>query len=124
MLLAEDNEVNRRVAVRVLEKLGCVVDTAPNGVAALAAIQTTPYEVVFMDCQMPEMDGFEATRHVRAAEHGTGRRLPIVSLTAHAMPGDRERCLAAGADAYLTKPIRLEELRAVFEQMLASARRA
>jgi PAS domain S-box-containing protein len=124
VLLAEDNEVNRRVAVRVLEKLGCLVDTAPNGVAALAAIQNTPYEVVFMDCQMPEMDGFEATRHVRAAEHGTGRRLPIVSLTAHAMPGDRERCLAAGADAYLTKPIRLEELRAVLEQMLASARRA
>jgi CheY-like chemotaxis protein len=111
VLLAEDNTVNQRLASKLLEKLGCRVDVAANGREALAMWQALPYDVVFMDCQMPEMDGYEATRAMRRDE--SGRHTPVIALSANVMPGDREACLRAGMDAYISKPIRAEELAAV-----------
>jgi two-component system sensor histidine kinase/response regulator len=105
VLLVEDNPVNQRVACRMLEKNGHTVVVAGNGREALHALEGQEFDAVFMDVQMPEMDGFEATAAIRELERGTNRRLPIVALTAHAMIGDRDRCLAAGMDGYLTKPI-------------------
>ncbi len=111
LLLAEDNLVNQMVARRMLEKLGCRVDVAGNGQLALTALQTTPYDAVLMDCQMPEMDGYEATRRLRAAGrtvlNGT---VPIIALTAFAMPGDRMKCLDAGMNDYVSKPVRADAL--------------
>ncbi len=120
VLLAEDNEVNRRVAVRMLERLGCAVDVAVNGREALEAIAGADYRLVLMDCQMPHLDGYEATRRVRALETGQESRLPIVALTAHAMPGDEERCRAAGMDGYISKPIRLEDLEKTLVRWLSA----
>ena len=117
VLLAEDNVVNQRVATKLLEQLGCSVDLAVNGRLAVEALHTNHYDIVIMDCQMPEMDGFEATRAIRL-EEGEGRRTPIVAMTANAMSGDRERCLAAGMDGYRTKPVRPDELVAAISQWL------
>jgi signal transduction histidine kinase/CheY-like chemotaxis protein/HPt (histidine-containing phosphotransfer) domain-containing protein len=117
ILLAEDNLVNQRVAIQMLEKLGCAVDVAVNGVLALEALAATHYDLILMDCQMPEMDGFETTRAIRASE-GDGPRTPIVAMTANAMAGDRERCLESGMDGYLTKPFRRDDLAAVVSQWL------
>jgi signal transduction histidine kinase/CheY-like chemotaxis protein/HPt (histidine-containing phosphotransfer) domain-containing protein len=117
ILLAEDNVVNQRIAVKMLEKLGCRVDVVVNGRRALEALEATHYDLVLMDCQMPEMDGFEATRALRIRE-GDGRRTPVVAMTANAMVGDRERCLEAGMDGYLTKPVRPDELTAAVSQWL------
>jgi CheY-like chemotaxis protein len=105
VLVAEDNRVNQLVIVRLLEKVGHRVDVAANGQETLAALKLVSYDLVLMDCQMPEMDGFEATRAIRDAERATGGHIPIVALTANALEGDRERCLAAGMDDYLPKPI-------------------
>jgi CheY-like chemotaxis protein len=104
-LLAEDNLINQKLGIRLLEKLGCSVDLAVNGLEAARLSANNAYDVVFMDCQMPEMDGFEATAEIRRRE-GAGRRTPIVAITAYAMDGDRERCLLAGMDDYIPKPIR------------------
>ena len=110
-----------KLAVRLLERLGCRVDVASNGHEALKMVQSIPFDIVFMDCQMPEMDGFEATRAIRAWEDASrlGKspmtRLPIVALTANAMQGDRERCLAAGMDDYITKPLARSDLARVLE---------
>jgi CheY-like chemotaxis protein len=110
VLLAEDNAVNQHLVVRLLEKHGHTVAVAGNGREALDLLDQESLDVVLMDVQMPEMSGLEATARVRAREEGTGRHLPIIALTAHAMKGDRERCLAAGMDNYLTKPVKAEDL--------------
>jgi CheY-like chemotaxis protein len=110
ILLAEDNLVNQRLAVRFLEKDGHEVVVASNGEEAVAAWLRQPFDLILMDLQMPKMDGFEATLKIRSAETGAVH-IPIVALTAHAMNGDRERCLSAGMDDYLSKPIRPSDLR-------------
>jgi two-component system sensor histidine kinase/response regulator len=120
VLVAEDNEVNQKVAVRILEKFGCRVDVADNGEEAVAACERTSYAAVFMDGQMPVLDGFEATARIREREGG-GRRTPIIAMTASAMQGDRERCLAAGMDDYVTKPVSPEALEAVLQRVLTPA---
>ena len=119
VLLAEDNPVNQRLASRLLEKRGHSVVVAANGLEALEALEKESFDLVFMDVQMPVMDGFEATAAIRKRE-GTGKlHLPVVALTAHAMKGDREKCLAGGMDGYLSKPIRPHELDEVLRKCLA-----
>jgi two-component system sensor histidine kinase/response regulator len=110
ILLAEDNIVNQRVAVRILEKEGYRVVVASNGVEALKAMQDHNFDLVLMDVQMPEMGGFEATANIRRNESPGGTHIPIIAMTAHAMTGDRERCLAAGMDDYISKPARATAL--------------
>ena len=110
ILLAEDNVVNATLARRLLGKNGHFVDVATDGRQALAKLRTTTFELVLMDVQMPTMDGFEATAAIRAMEGTSGSHLPIVAMTAHAIKGDRERCLAAGMDGYVSKPIRVGDL--------------
>jgi PAS domain S-box-containing protein len=110
LLVAEDNPVNQALLLNLLTKQGHSVELTANGREAVQAVCRQPFDAVLMDVQMPEMDGLEATQRIRAAEADTGRRLPIIALTAHAMQGDRERCLSAGMDAYLAKPIDLRSL--------------
>jgi two-component system, sensor histidine kinase and response regulator len=116
ILLAEDNLVNQLVAVRVLQKAGYSVTTAKNGRDVLASLRDQEYDLILMDVQMPEMDGFEATAAIRREEEVTGNHMPIIALTAHAMKGDEDRCLAAGMDAYISKPIRKCELIELIEK--------
>ncbi|HTU90153.1 MAG TPA: PAS domain S-box protein [Gemmataceae bacterium] len=110
VLLAEDNIVNQRLAVRILEKRGHSAVVACNGKEALDLLERQPFDLVLMDLEMPEMSGFEATAVIRDRERRTGRHIPILALTAHAMKGDRERCLAAGMDGYVAKPVQAREL--------------
>ncbi|HKV04997.1 MAG TPA: response regulator [Candidatus Acidoferrales bacterium] len=117
VLLAEDNAVNQLVALRLLERLGHTVTVAANGKKALEALEKGPHDAILMDIQMPEMNGWEATRAIRAKEKTSGERIAIIAMTAHAMKGDDERCYAAGMDDYLTKPIRTEELIATLERV-------
>ena len=124
LLLAEDNAVNQRLAVSLLEKRGHQVVVAGNGREALAALDDGPFDAVLMDVQMPEMDGFEATAAIRGRESATGGHTPIVAMTAHALKGDRERCLAAGMDAYVSKPLRPQELFDVLGGLLPAAAEA
>lgn len=118
ILLVEDNAVNRLLAKRLLEQKGHTVVTTSNGLEALEVLKTQPFDAVLMDVQMPEMDGFEATKVVREGEQITGKHLPIIALTAHAMKGDQERCLAAGMDGYISKPIQTAELFALLERLI------
>lgn len=117
VLLAEDNLVNQKLAVGVLEKLGCHVTVAQNGVQALAALSAQKFDVVLMDLEMPEMDGIEATSEIRRREHNSKQHVPIIAMTAHAMVGDRERCLEAGMDDYLSKPVRLNEIKSMLTKV-------
>ena len=116
ILLAEDNPVNQTLAVRMLEKHGHRVTLANNGREAVSAVSERTFDVVLMDVQMPHMSGLQATEAIRKAEQGTDRHIPIVAMTAHAMKGDRELCLAVGMDAYISKPIRRAELLATLER--------
>jgi two-component system sensor histidine kinase/response regulator len=117
ILLAEDNVVNRKLATALLEKRGHVVIAAENGRVALDLLEHRHVDLVLMDVQMPVMDGLEAIRAIRVKEQGNGSHLPIIALTAHAMKGDRERCIEAGADEYMTKPIRTDELFAAINRI-------
>jgi len=117
VLLVEDNPINQKVACLMLERIGHRVVVAANGKEAMAALQGNRFDVVLMDCQMPEMDGFEATRRIRAEEQA-GRHLPIIAMTANAMQSDREQCLSAGMDDYLSKPVRLSDLASMLERWL------
>jgi signal transduction histidine kinase/DNA-binding response OmpR family regulator len=110
VLVAEDNVVNQKVIVRMLERLGCRAEVVSNGREVLAALERGAFDVVLMDCQMPVMDGFEATRAIRDREIASGSRVAIIALTAHAMQSDRDRCLEAGMDDYLAKPVQLDEV--------------
>jgi CheY-like chemotaxis protein len=120
ILLAEDNVVNQRVTALILKRFGCHVDVVRNGQEAYDALRKISYDLILMDCQMPEMDGFSATQAIRALE-GTQRHTPIIALTANALKGERERCLEAGMDAYLAKPVTSEALSAALELWLPKA---
>jgi PAS domain S-box-containing protein len=124
VLLAEDNLVNQKVAVRFLEKRGHTVVLAESGNKALDAWRKQTFDIILMDIQMPEMDGFEATSRIREHEKSTGQHIPIIALTAHAMVGDRERCLAAGMDDYVSKPIDAADLFAAIDRLLPAAAQA
>jgi len=118
ILLAEDNMINRKVALRILQKLGYQADAVVNGKEVVEAVQEAHYDLILMDIQMPEMDGFEATGKIREMEKETGKHIPIIAMTAHAMKGDRERCLEGGMDDYVSKPIQQKELNAaIFRQI-------
>ncbi len=120
VLVVEDNPVNRRIAQRMLERLGCDVGLADNGRIALQLAQANPYDIIFMDCLMPELDGYEATRELRRLQEGKVR-IPIIALTAHSTEEDRDRCLRAGMDDYLTKPVSTESFAATLKAWLKSA---
>ncbi|HRI11026.1 MAG TPA: response regulator, partial [Nannocystaceae bacterium] len=117
VLVVDDSSVNQKITALMLGKLGFAADTVANGVEAVAAVAAVPYDLVLMDCEMPEMDGFEATTRIRAGEGG-GRRLPIVALTAHDDPAVRSRCLSCGMDEFVSKPVREERLRDVLARRL------
>ena len=121
VLLAEDNPVNQLVATRILEKLGHQVTVVSSGREALSAVQSGKFDLVAMDVQMPEMDGLEATVAIRRWERNAGTHIPIIAMTAHAMKGDRERCLEAGMDGYTSKPIRIKDLEQVISELVPTA---
>jgi CheY-like chemotaxis protein len=120
ILVVDDNEVNQKVASQMLRRLGFGCEIATNGQQAVDAIQRTPFDIVFMDCQMPVMDGFEATARVRDLERELGRHTVIVAMTANAMKGDPERCRAAGMDDYISKPVRPHKLEQLLDRWLAN----
>jgi CheY-like chemotaxis protein len=117
VLLAEDNAINQKLAVRILEKFGHSVTVVNDGAEAVAAVEEGEFDVVLMDVQMLNMSGLEATAAMRTRERGTGRHVPIVAMTAHAMKGDQERCLEAGMDAYISKPIQPDHMMDVIAQI-------
>jgi len=121
VLLAEDNPVNQRLASRILEKHGHRVTLAGNGREAVAAMAKTDFDIILMDVQMPEMTGLEATEAIRRWERVTGRHVPIIAMTAHAMNGDRERCLDCGMDGYLSKPVRADDILKALEEFVPTA---
>ena len=119
VLLAEDNEVNQRIALAMLKRLGHRAVLVPNGQAAVDQTEREAFDVVLMDVQMPELNGLDAATMIRRRERYTGQALPIIALTAHAMEGDKERCLASGMNAYLSKPLTLVDLKAALDAVVA-----
>jgi CheY-like chemotaxis protein len=124
ILVAEDNPINQKLTVRLLEKKGYRATVAENGLIALACLEKQRFDMILMDVQMPEMGGLEATRSIRERERRTGGHIPIVAMTANAMKGDRERCLESGMDDYVSKPVLPEEMFRVMEAQLVAASRA
>ena len=116
-MVVEDNIINQKVTCRMVERLGLRADVAANGLEAVEMFELLPYDLILMDCQMPEMDGYEATVQIRQRE-GSPRRVVIIAMTAEAMAGARERCVEAGMDDYIPKPVKMEELRAVLYKWL------
>ena len=120
VLLVEDNAVNQKLAGKILERMGCSVDTATNGKEAVSMFANLPYNMIFMDCQMPEMDGYEATRKIRNIEtegnSSNGKQVPIIAITANAMRGDREKCLEEGMDDYIAKPVDARQIGRALER--------
>ena len=121
ILLAEDNPVNQKVAMRILEKLGHSVVLVENGLQAVAAVQDQTFDLVLMDVQMPEMGGFEATAKIRQLERRLGRHTPIIAMTAHALDGDRERCIDAGMEDYVSKPIKVDQLKMIIDMFISQS---
>jgi CheY-like chemotaxis protein len=119
VLVAEDNVVNQMVALKILDKLGCLGEAVSNGQEALDALERGGYDLVLMDIQMPEMDGIAATQAIRERESASGAHIPIIAMTAHAMAGDRERCLESGMDDYVSKPVRAPELAEKIDKVIA-----
>jgi hypothetical protein len=119
VLVVDDNAANQKVALRMIERLGYRGDVAATGAEAVAMLGRGHYDAVLMDCQMPEMDGYEASRQIRHDERG-GRHVPIIAMTADMVPGERERCLAAGMDDHISKPVKLHVVAAVLERWLAT----
>lgn len=122
VLIAEDNVVNQKVILYILHKLGIKADLATTGIEAVSAMSERPYDLILMDCQMPEMDGFEATKEIRHFEksHSASKKVPIIAMTANAMPGDREKCLLSGMDDYLKKPLHLADIEGIISQHIPS----
>lgn len=120
ILLAEDNPINKQVATKIIERLGYHCDSVGNGLEVLQVIRNIPYDLILMDCQMPEMDGYIATEEVRKSEMNHGTHIPIIAMTAHALKGDREKCLAAGMDDYLSKPVNINAISDMLEKWLPS----
>jgi len=118
ILVVDDSVMNQKLTVVQLQRLGFAADAVGNGLEAIAAYAERPYDVVLMDCEMPQMDGYEATAEIRKREAGTLRRIPIVAMTAHAAAKDRERCFTAGMDHYLPKPVRLDDLQKLLDGIL------
>lgn len=121
VLVADDNEINQVVACKFLQKLGCQVEVARTGREAVEAIGRTTYDVVLMDCEMPEMDGYEATGEIRRREEGMSTRLPIMALTGHTSDEEMQRCLQAGMDRVVTKPVTLTALRTHLQDIMRKA---
>ena len=118
ILVADDNEINQVVACKFLQKLGYEVEVARNGREAVEAASRTPYDAILMDCEMPELDGYDATRAIRQRETGKENRIPVIALTGHASADDERVCLNAGMDAVLTKPVTLPALRGTLDRIL------
>jgi CheY-like chemotaxis protein len=121
ILIAEDNIANQKVLKRILQKLGYHADVVADGNEAVKTLKTTPYDLVLMDIQMPELNGLEATAVIRQMEKKSGTHMPIIAVTAHALHGEKERCLAAGMDGYLSKPIQIKSLSEAIQEQLTSA---
>jgi CheY-like chemotaxis protein len=123
ILLAEDNIINQKVAVYILERYGHKVFVANNGQEVLQALKKEHFDLILMDVQMPKMDGFEATASIREKEKKTGFHIPIIAMTAHAMKGDRERCLDSGMDDYIAKPLKAEHLTKTIDHVISKIKK-
>jgi CheY-like chemotaxis protein len=120
ILLVEDNLVNQKLMSTIITSVGCTMDLAANGIEAVACAQSSHYDIILMDCQMPKMDGFEATREIRADKVGLNKATPIVAITAKALHGDREKCIEAGMNEYITKPIKPQTIYEVIRKFASN----
>ncbi len=121
VLIAEDNVVNQLLIKSLVQSMGCQVVVVANGKEVLSAMEQSDYDLVLMDCQMPEMDGYEATQEIRKKDDSRGYRVPVVALTANAMKSDIEKCFAAGMDEHISKPVRKEQLFSVLEKFMSGS---